>query len=94
MSSEASRNSRVVRRDGMPTARCSCSEPKNDPVRTSTTAATGWSRPWTLVDQPHHVVDQLGREVVDDEVSEVLELLGRRAPARAGHAGHDDQLPQ
>ena len=45
-----------------------------------------------LVDQAHHVADQLGRQVVDHEVAEVLELLGRRAAAGTGHAGDHDQL--
>ena len=39
-----------------------------------------------LVDQPDHVADQLGREVVDHEVAEVLELLGGGAATGAGHA--------
>ena len=42
-----------------------------------------------VVDQPDHVGDQLGRQVVDHEEAEVLELLGRRAPAGAGHPGDD-----
>ena len=45
-----------------------------------------------LVDEPHHVGDQLRGQVVDDEVAEVLELLGGGAAARPGHAGDDDDL--
>ena len=45
-----------------------------------------------LVDEPDDVAQQAGRQVVDDEEAEVLQLLGRRAAAGAGHAGDDDQL--
>ena len=44
-----------------------------------------------LVDHPDDVGDQRGRQVVDDEEAEVLELLGGRAAAGAGHAGDDDE---
>ena len=45
-----------------------------------------------LVDEPDHVSEQTGRQVVDHEVAEVLELLGRGAAPDTGHAGDDDQL--
>src|SRR6478752_2669321 len=48
--------------------------------------------PAAVVDEAHHVAHQRRREVVDDEVAEVLELLGRRAAAGAGHAGDDHEL--
>ena len=92
MSSEASRKSSVVRRVGNFAASCARSESKNTPARTSTTAATGWLDALLLVDETDHVADQLGRQVVDHEVAEVLELLGGGAATRAGHPGHDDEL--
>ena len=39
-----------------------------------------------------HRADQLGRQVVDDEVAEVLEALGRGAAAGAGQPGDDHGL--
>ena len=45
-----------------------------------------------VVDEAYDVAHQRRREVVDHEVAEVLELLGRRAAAGTGHAGDDDQL--
>ena len=45
-----------------------------------------------LVDQRDDVLEQARRQVVDDVEPEVLELLGGRAAAGAGHPGHDDQL--
>ena len=65
---------------------------KNEPERTSTTTAIGCVGPAAVVDQPDHVAHQGGRQVVDDEEAEVLELLGGRAAPGAGHAGDDDQL--
>ena len=38
------------------------------------------------------VASSSGRQVVDDVPAEVLQDVGRRAPAGAGHAGDDDEL--
>jgi hypothetical protein len=52
----------------------------------------GLSRPLAGVDEADDVLEQAGRQVVDHEVAEILQLLGRRAAAGPGHPGHDDQL--
>jgi hypothetical protein len=46
----------------------------------------------TLVDQLDDLAQQRRRQVVDDVVAEVLELLGGRAAAGAGHPGDDHDL--
>src|SRR5690606_26230471 len=45
-----------------------------------------------LVDHPDHVRHQGRGQVVDDEVAEVLELLGGRAATGTCHAGDDHQF--
>ena len=45
-----------------------------------------------LVDEADDGADQLGRQVVDDVVAEVLELLGRGAAPGTGHARDDHEL--
>ena len=45
----------------------------------------------SIVDEAHHVRQERRREVVDDEVAEVLQLLGRGAASGTGHAGDDHQ---
>ncbi|GIM62850.1 hypothetical protein Pve01_93290 [Planomonospora venezuelensis] len=48
--------------------------------------------PVSGVDEAYDVAHERRGEVVDDEVAEVLELLGRRAAPRTRHAGDDDEL--
>ena len=52
----------------------------------------GLGGPEVLVDEADDVLEQVGREVVDDVEAEVLELLGGGAAAGPGHAGDDDEL--
>ena len=62
------------------------------PARTSRTIAVRAKRRGSLATQVREVGQQLARQVVDDDVAEVLEQLRRRGLAAARQAGDDDDL--
>ena len=65
---------------------------ENARLRTSMTTASRVTAPWLRLPSSTSVRDQLRRQVVDDEVAEILEALGRGAAAGAGQPGDDDRL--
>ena len=65
---------------------------ENARLRTSMTTAIRVTAPCVRLPSSTIVLIELGRQVVDDEVAEILQALGRRAAAGAGQAGDDDGL--
>ena len=59
---------------------------ENARLRTSMTAASRGTAPLARRARSSMVGSRSGRQVVGHEPVQVLEGLGRRAPARAGHA--------